>query len=163
MSSLSGIGVLDRSSELESFVRDSPTTSDVERNTDTESVVSFNDSVEVFLAKQRREESILTVSTSESSGDNSPTADPVDGTTGSARGTALRRRSSFTPGMISYQGATYRWNVASPGVLYPGGFVDDLASCGIPKELWPFPVDAEPEVKTPDAGCDDCKEDDKKE
>ena len=161
MSSMSGIDVLDRSSELESLVRDSPIYSSDERNTGAESELSFNDSVEVFLAKHR-EESILTVSTSESSGDNSPTADPEGGTTGPTRSNEPKRGPSFMPGMFTYQGATYRWNVPPQGVQYPGGFVDDLAWCGIPKELWPFPVDAEPEVKNPDAGCDECKEDDKK-
>ena len=160
MSSLSGIDVLDRSSELESLVRDSPTTSsDEARNTETESVVSFNDSVEVFLAKHR-EEDILTVSTtSESSGVISPTAGPVAGIDRSSPGAEPKRG----PGLITYQGATYHWNVPPQVAHYPGGYADDLAFMGIPRDLWPFQVDGEDEIKNPDAGCDDCNDDAKKD
>ena len=156
MSSLSGIGVLDRSSEQESLVRDSfsLSSSDDARDIEADESVSFNDSVDVFLAKYRREE-IITVSTSESSGHNSPTVGPVDGASRSSSSTTPKRG----PGEITFQGAVYKWNVPPLAAHYPGQFVDDLINMEIPRELWPFPVNGADEVKTPDAGCGECKSD----
>ena len=156
MSSLSGIDVLDRSSELESLVRDSTSTSTSseeagQENSETGSI--FDDSVEVFLAKHREEE-IVTLSTdSDTSGNNTPEAGP----TGSMIGPATQGSMPVEgPGEISILGRRFRWNVPALVAEYPGGFIDDLVYMGVPRELWPFPpVDGEQDDDdNPDDGCD---------
>ena len=152
LSSLSGIEVLDRSSELESHPRHS---SDEARNYERDdSFSSFNDSVEVFLAKQAKEDEIITLSSgSDTSGVATPTDDPVENVPKASSSDVKFKRGP--PPEIGFLGTRYRWNVPAQGTLYPGGFVDDLAHMGIPRELWPFPVDDEEiTTTTPEAGCD---------
>ena len=162
VSSLSGIEVLDRSSELESNPREATTSSDDARNRDDDSNSTFNDSVEVFLAKKTREEDIVTLSTGSSSSDSSgitpPEEDPDDGATRTSPGSEPKRG----PGQITFQGRRFNWMVPAQVAEYPGGFIDDLVYMGIPRELWPYPVDGEDQVNPPDAGCGSHKPDDEK-
>ena len=149
-SSLSGIDVMDRSSDLEtSNPRDATTSSDDARNKDDEdSLPSLNDSVEVFLAKRVAEEEIITLDTSSSSGDTTPDDEPKGG----ADTNAVKQGS----GEFSIQGRRFQWMAPAQAALYPGGFVDDLILCGVPRELWPFPVDGQNEdTKDEDTPTDD--------
>ena len=161
LSSLSGIEVLDRSSELESHPS-SPTSSDVARNEERDdSLSSFNDSVEVFLAKQAREDEIITLSSdSDTSGVTTPVDDPEEDKSKASLDTKPRRG----PPEFTFRGTRYVWNVQAQGALYPGGFVDDLASMGIPRELWPFPDDVKDEIDdTTTEECCDYKQDGKED
>ena len=58
-----------------------------------------------------------------------------------------------TPSEITFQGRRYRWDVPARVAHYPGGYIDDLIYMGIPRELWPFPVDGETKDETTDADC----------
>ena len=165
LSSLSGMEVLDRSSELESNPEEVDLSSDNARDTDGDDPISTTyDSVEVFLAKKPREEDIITLESSSSTSpdDTTPDDEPEEGTTRSSPGREPRRG----PGEFSFMGTRYRWKVPAQVAHYPGGYVDDLAFMGIPTELWPFPVDGankddpEEEDNNPEANCE-CNHDEK--
>ena len=164
LSSMSGIDVLDRSSELESHPEDANTSSDDAGDTEGDDPISTTyDSVEVFLAKKPREDEIVTLDSSSSSGpgDTTPVDEPEDGTDRSTHGNEPKRG----PGEISVHGTRFRWSVPDQVALYPGGFVDDLVYMGVPSDLWPFPVEdvnkddtPKDENTNPEANCK-CKHD----
>ena len=155
-SSLSGIEVLDRSSELESHPRDFTTSSDEARNREIDdSLPDFDDSVEVFLAKQRQEHEIVTVSSSDS--DNvTPKEDP--------EGDDKKKLTGFTrpspTGNVTFQGTRFHFVYPEVASFYPGAYVDDLAACSIPRELWPFGQD---DGNTKDTQAEDCCSNDRKD
>ena len=65
---------------------------------------------------------------------------------------------------MDFLGTRYRWNVPAQGTFYPGGFADDLAHVGIPRELWPFPVDVKDEItNNPEDCCDVYKQEGKED
>ena len=45
------------------------------------------------------------------------------------------------PGIFSIDGTRYRWTIPRyPIKFYPGAFVDDLLTMGVPTKYWPFPA-----------------------
>ena len=171
MSSMSGIDMLDRSSELESIIRDAQTTSsddsarfhDLELNDSMpdlddsiqdldESIQDPDDSVEVFLAKHRESE-IVTLDSSSSSGGSTPGQGPMAESTTSPGPSAT----GDVP-EITYQGSRYKWTVSNEVAFYPGAYIDDLVAVGIPPELWPFKTNEETDDAKTEECCHDYKQ-----